>query len=871
MYKFKYSGLSNSRPKSRPSSGPSVALRKLCYHYCLLRGFMFTPTFVITSFLLLLVATAVVVIDDIEHSANQPLPSPSSRPSLTISPSPLSHATAVPSSPPSSIAADPPSPYPPSSPHTEFIPIKEWKRQKLLDIQLRINQHYTDPALLPRRHVSRHNILFTSVTHICSRYLHILSLFTSISETCHMSEQSYIIHHNHRDVPNLPNLRRLRQNSPSLYSPSLSLYNSTPSSLDQIYSYQPLETSYSSTQCYPLHLIIFGNLHTTTEMFLTYQPSPLTSSHYNVHPSEKKLSIQDEITGWADVGSIGSSMAIRKVSDFVKSFKGVSYSLASTPPVSRYASILSMNKSKGFFATHHADTTNDSANITLSSVYKSVQVSDSFAVQSISENISSFVQIPPVAQEKPFNFASSDAGARLLAASEGTIGAKNVLDNNDDKYLLTPCGGDETSHSRWIDIELSEEVILERFQTGNLEYYSSSPSKIVVLSANSYPPTQWKLLGMFEFSNIRRVQMFNIERRVVVRYLRVMFSGKQGHEFYCPISIVRVFGKNLIADWKDALEQKSPVPISSGQVPYRKLAMGDVLKHENSNVPVNLNSNKEGSGIITDLNNKDSDSEDVSPDAKFLPHDACSKTPDVKLRGSKENELPEQDSDITESVGNDFDIASLQTKSVTKSQDVSDGEVISDGDTQDMRLVHDEHAISEDDQIVIEAVHGETLKSFGDNDNIFRKVTRMLKLLELNQTLTNQFIDAQLAKFVDAIQSLHDKTNGLEKQHNSRVVSLEHEVVRLSGVIEEIQRRHWRMDVLIISLILTVGILGGVILVMSSSRSGHQGRLKAERLVGGEICSNTYLPDSIDANGPIKASRSISSTDSTDVLYDRSL
>lgn len=119
--------------------------------------------------------------------------------------------------------------------------------QHLCVMQL-MSQKYTHPAVIHHHHFSPHNNVFTSVTHVCSRYLQILFLFTGIFKICHMSEKYYIIPQNHGNVPYLTIICFLRQNTPSIYSPSLSLYNSSSDPFEIIFQQRDIHSITVSTR-----------------------------------------------------------------------------------------------------------------------------------------------------------------------------------------------------------------------------------------------------------------------------------------------------------------------------------------------------------------------------------------------------------------------------------------------------------------------------------------------------------------------------------------------------------------------------------------------------------------------------------------------
>lgn len=67
-----------------------------------------------------------------------------------------------------------------------------------------------------------------------------------------------------------------------------------------------------------------------------------------------------------------------------------------------------------------------------------------------------------------YNYAAIDAGAKVLDTSPKIFGAKSIL-NKSSKPLLVPCSQPE----KWVDISLSEDILLDSFEIVNAELYTS--------------------------------------------------------------------------------------------------------------------------------------------------------------------------------------------------------------------------------------------------------------------------------------------------------------------------------------------------------------------------------------------------------------
>ena len=389
------------------------------------------------------------------------------------------------------------------------------------------------------------------------------------------------------------------------------------------------------------------------------------------------------------------------------------------------------------------------------------------------DDLSSAAKEPVKMKRTLFNFASEIAGAQILASSPNTMGAKNIITENSDKYMLVPCVSDSNGGSRWVDIELSEDAFLTSVQTANFEHYSSTARKFAVLGSENYPPKQWNVLGVFDFEDTRAVQTFHITgtMRKVTRFLRVVYAGRHGHEYYCPISIFRAFGKNLIADLKDSLEpqvEKAPHNMHvNDEVKMKGPASDSVTEKEKGE-------------------RKDNEKIDDPP--------ATPKTDDAS-----------RDSGI-DSGANSAQSTSDKTKSADARSHKRSGS-----------------ELSPDDQILLNAVREQTLSPVSGDDNIFRRVARMIRLLELNQSLTNQYIDTHLASFAVSLSAAR-------KEAALGRIAADLAEARAAGVADQLERAivdmnaaTLRRDMLMCALMVCIGFLLGTHWVMWTALSARAG------------------------------------------------
>ncbi|SCV03090.1 LANO_0G02080g1_1 [Lachancea nothofagi CBS 11611] len=147
-----------------------------------------------------------------------------------------------------------------------------------------------------------------------------------------------------------------------------------------------------------------------------------------------------------------------------------------------------------------------------------------------------------------FNYASLDCAATIVKTNSEASGANAILHENKDKYLLTPC----SAPTKFVVIELCQDILVEEVAMANYEFFSSTFQKLRFSVSDRFPPKNgWKTLGEFDATNTRNVQKFEISNPLIwARYLRVEVLSHFGHEFYCPISIIRVHGKTMMDDFK---------------------------------------------------------------------------------------------------------------------------------------------------------------------------------------------------------------------------------------------------------------------------------------------------------------------------------
>ncbi|KZF22535.1 hypothetical protein L228DRAFT_282644 [Xylona heveae TC161] len=153
-----------------------------------------------------------------------------------------------------------------------------------------------------------------------------------------------------------------------------------------------------------------------------------------------------------------------------------------------------------------------------------------------------------------FNYASFDCAATILKTNPKTKGSSSILVENKDSYMLNEC----SVSNKFFIVELCDEILIDTIVLANFEFFSSMFRTFRVSVSDRYPVKldRWKTLGTFEARNTRELQAFLIENPLIwTRYLRIEVLSHFGHEFYCPISLLRVHGTTMMEEFRYQQEE----------------------------------------------------------------------------------------------------------------------------------------------------------------------------------------------------------------------------------------------------------------------------------------------------------------------------
>ncbi|KAI1314431.1 hypothetical protein EDD11_002175 [Mortierella claussenii] len=152
-----------------------------------------------------------------------------------------------------------------------------------------------------------------------------------------------------------------------------------------------------------------------------------------------------------------------------------------------------------------------------------------------------------------FNHASATCAASVVKASKDATSITAILNEGKDHYMLNKC----MTKDKFFVVELCEEILVDTFILGNYEFFSSTFKNFIV-SVNRYPPRDdgWRILGHFQARNTRDAQVFKPAVPQLATYIRFDFLSHYGNEYYCPVTLLRVYGATALEQLKQEEEEE---------------------------------------------------------------------------------------------------------------------------------------------------------------------------------------------------------------------------------------------------------------------------------------------------------------------------
>ncbi|KAB7495990.1 SUN domain-containing ossification factor [Armadillidium nasatum] len=155
---------------------------------------------------------------------------------------------------------------------------------------------------------------------------------------------------------------------------------------------------------------------------------------------------------------------------------------------------------------------------------------------------------------KSKNYASTDCGAKFIAANPEASHSHKIINSNKDEYMLNKC-----TEKLWVVVELCESIKPQKFDIANFELFSNLPKEIQLYGSHRYPTREWVSLGTYEGEEGNRgTQSFHIDTQEFLKYIKLEIHSHYGTEFYCPLSQFRIYGMSefeVIEEAEDTEEE----------------------------------------------------------------------------------------------------------------------------------------------------------------------------------------------------------------------------------------------------------------------------------------------------------------------------
>ncbi|KAF8955257.1 UNC-like C-terminal-domain-containing protein [Flammula alnicola] len=204
------------------------------------------------------------------------------------------------------------------------------------------------------------------------------------------------------------------------------------------------------------------------------------------------------------------------------------------------------------------DISNTSETVILSPDNSASTVESANAVEATPEWTDfSYLKVPTTDR---FNYASLDCSARVHTSHRSAKSPSSILTSKRDRYMLSPC--DTPKEQQFVVVELCDDIRIDTVQLANFEFFSGVFKDFTVSVAKRYPtdPDGWTVVRSYRAKNIRGVQTFHTPTslRDFYRFVRIDFHSHYGNEYYCPVSLLRVYGLTHLEEWKwDIWESES--------------------------------------------------------------------------------------------------------------------------------------------------------------------------------------------------------------------------------------------------------------------------------------------------------------------------
>lgn len=399
-----------------------------------------------------------------------------------------------------------------------------------------------------------------------------------------------------------------------------------------------------------------------------------------------------------------------------------------------------------------------------------------------------------------FNYANLDCSARVHTSHRSAKSSSSILSSKKDKYMLSPCSSGK--EEQFVVVELCEDIRIDTVQLANFEFFSGVFKEFSVKVAKTYTTSDdgWVLAGTYKAKNVRGVQSFHTPTslRDFYRYIRIDFHSHYGHEYYCPVSLLRVYGLTHLEQWKwDIWEEEShklaraqaqafssiaePLPISSGGSELNKFM--DELEAQNIpsvySLDTPLPTTKAPSTAHTSLSNSQASKGVIRTSSSVSPSfQSMASSPAIIHTDSATMQQPTSSATSKSVSSSETSVTSSSDPAISSTASLSSNESSS---TQSSYLISSEVSHTSNIEASLtqsssSSHHGPSVNTLStalptlstpppvgsSGESIYRTIMTRLTLLETNHSLYSRYVEEQTAGVREVLRRLGEDVGRLQ-------------------------------------------------------------------------------------------------------------
>ncbi|RCH80719.1 hypothetical protein CU097_001175, partial [Rhizopus azygosporus] len=393
--------------------------------------------------------------------------------------------------------------------------------------------------------------------------------------------------------------------------------------------------------------------------------------------------------------------------------------------------------------------------------------------------------ISPIGQDKKvdnlkylkerFNYASVDCAATVRKANKEAKGAQSILFESKDQYMLNKC-----STNKFVIINLCEQIRVDTIVMANFEFFSSTFKDFKVYASSKYPTDDWRLLGQWRAKNTRDLQVFRVPESPWTNYIKIEFLTHYGHEYYCPLSLVRVHGMSMM-ELYTTIESNDEDDEESPMIEPEHLWPAEI-REQIIQPQFDIGNTSESFPIKIDED--DAKPEPVEAHEPIIPeipghetHDQeaseqVSETPKEEQIESRQTS-PESDSRGTCAQETAILTLPMDKPLMTTVAFISSSESVTvSSSTQSITMntptpdpVHSSNTTEDHNRPIVTQHKTHHTKEAITQESIYKTIMKRLSVLEHNMTLSQRFLD-------DQNKVLNDVFLEMEKRHQEQLIVL---------------------------------------------------------------------------------------------------